>query len=161
MGRYWSGRNLWGVSVKVRTSIAAVGTAALIAAGVLALPAAASAHTTTHTLTFISVTKSSTMFTNTTGAQQDIDVNSAGKIVGYDMLYFTANSKTTAAVNVTVDTTGGFLYGTLTVNLNTNAVTNGKVTGGTGVFCGATGTITAKDLNKAGTRTAVTITYHT
>ena len=74
---------------------------------------------------------------------------------------FTANSKTTAAVNVTVDTKGGFLYGTLTVNLNTGAVTNGKVTGGTGVFCGATGTITAKNLNQAGTRTAVTITYHT
>ena len=152
---------MWGVSVKIRTSIAAAGTAALIAAGALALPAAASAHTTTHTLTFISVTKSSVMFTNTTGAQQDTDVNSAGKTVGYDMLYFTANSKTTAAVNVTVDTKGGFLYGTLTVNLNTGAVTNGKVTGGTGVFCRASGTITAKNLNQAGTRTAVTITYHT
>ena len=34
------------------------------------------------------------------------------------------------------------------------------VTGGTGAFKGATGTITAKALNKAGTRTAVTITYH-
>jgi hypothetical protein len=147
--------------VKVRTSIAAAGTAALIAAGALALPAAASAHTTTHTLTFISVTKTSTMFTPATGAQQDTDENSAGKTVGYDMLYFTANSKSTAAVNVTVDTSGGFIYGTLTVNLNTMAVTNGKVTGGTGTFNGATGTIKAKDLNKAGTRTAVTITYHT
>ena len=35
----------------------------------------------------------------------------------------------------------------------------GKVTGGTGAFKGATGTITAKALNKAGTRHAVTITY--
>ena len=31
--------------------------------------------------------------------------------------------------------------------------------GGTGAFAGATGTIKAKNLNKAGTRTAVTITY--
>ena len=31
--------------------------------------------------------------------------------------------------------------------------------GGTGAFKGVTGTIKAKSLNKAGTRTAVTITY--
>jgi hypothetical protein len=41
------------------------------------------------------------------------------------------------------------------------AVSNGKVTGGTGAFKGATGTITAKNLNKAGTRTAVKVTYRT
>jgi hypothetical protein len=33
------------------------------------------------------------------------------------------------------------------------------VTGGTGAFQTATGTIVAKQLNKAGTTTAVTITY--
>lgn len=36
---------------------------------------------------------------------------------------------------------------------------NGKVTGGTGAFAGATGRIKAKNLNAAGTRTVVTITY--
>jgi hypothetical protein len=41
----------------------------------------------------------------------------------------------------------------------TGAFSNGKVTGGTGSFNGATGSITAKNPNKAGTRTAVTITY--
>jgi hypothetical protein len=35
----------------------------------------------------------------------------------------------------------------------------GKVTGRTGAFAGATGTITGKSLNRAGTRTAITITY--
>ena len=64
-------------------------------------------------------------------------------------------------MNATVDTTGGFLYGTVTLNFKTGAVTDGKVTGGTGAFKGATGTIKAKNLNQAGTRTAVTITYHT
>jgi len=34
-------------------------------------------------------------------------------------------------------------------------------TGGTGAFKGAKGTIRAKNLNKAGTRTAVTVKYHT
>ena len=40
-------------------------------------------------------------------------------------------------------------------------VTHGTVTGGTGAFKGATGTITAKALDQTGTRIAVTITYHT
>ena len=52
-----------------------------------------------------------------------------------------------------------FVYGKLTVNFKTGAITNGKVTGGTGAFARATGTIKAKNLNAAGTRTAVTITY--
>ena len=125
------------------------------------LPAVASASSATHTLKFISVTKASTMFSKSAGGQQDTDVNAAGKTVGFDMLYFTAVSATTGNVNVTVDTNGGFLYGTLTVNFKTGAITNGKVTGGTGSFVGATGTIKAKNLNKAGTRTAVTITYST
>jgi hypothetical protein len=75
------------------------------------------------------------------------------------MLYFAATSATAGTVNVTVNTTGGFLYATATLNLKTGAVTDGKVTGGTGTFAGATGTLKAKNLNKSGTRTAVTIVY--
>ena len=125
------------------------------------LPAAASARAATHTLQFISVTKASVGFSASTGAQQDTDVNAKGKVVGYDMLYFAAVSRTTAALNITLDTKGGMLYATASVNLQTGAVSGGKVTGGTGAFKGATGTLTAKDLNKAGTRTAVKITYRT
>jgi hypothetical protein len=58
-------------------------------------------------------------------------------------------------VNFTGDFTGGFRYGTATVNLSTGAVSNGKVTGGTGSFTGATGTITAKAISN--TKTAITI----
>ena len=148
--------------MKIRTSIIAAGAAVVLGTtGALVLPAVASAHSTTHTLKFISVTKASIMFTKATGGQQDTDVNAAGKTVGFDMLYFKSVSATTGNVNVTVDTTGGFLYGTLTVNFKTGAISNGKVTGGTGSFVGATGTIKAKNLNPAGTRTAVTITYST
>lgn len=146
--------------MKVRTSvIAACAAVVLGTTGALLVPAAASAHSATHTLKFISVIKTSIFFTQTTGAQQDTDVNAAGKTVGFDMLYFTVNSATTAAVNLTVATNGGFLYGTGTVNTTTNAFSKGKVTGGTGAFAGAAGTIKAKPLNKAATRTAVTITY--
>ena len=72
---------------------------------------------------------------------------------------FAAASPTTGNVNITVDTSGGFLYGTFTANLKTGAITNGKVTGGTGAFAGATGTIKAKAIS--GTKHAVTITYST
>jgi hypothetical protein len=149
--------------MKIRMSIAAVGVSALLGAGAFVLPAAASGHSESesHTLKFIAVQDKSTMFTQTTGAEQDTDINKAGKVIGFDMIYFAVSSKTTAALNLTLDTTGGFLYGTLTVNTSTGAITNGKVTGGTGSFTGATGTIKAKNLNNAGTRTAVTITYTT
>jgi hypothetical protein len=98
-------------------------------------------------------------FPKASGANQDTDVNAAGKTIGFDMIYFKATSPTTGAINVTVDTNGGFLYGTGTINVNTGVLSHGKVTGGTGSFAGATGTIKAKNLNKAGTKTAVTITY--
>ena len=124
------------------------------------LPAVASTRAATHTLQFISVAKASVNFSSSTGAQQDTDVNNAGKVVGYDMLYFTLVSAAAAELNITVDTKGGMLYGTAMVN-SAGVVSKGKVTGGTGAFKGATGTFTAKNLNKAGTRTAVKVTYHT
>jgi hypothetical protein len=66
-----------------------------------------------------------------------------------------------AVANVTGDTTGGMLYGTCKINFKTGAITKDKVTGGTGAFKGARGTIKAKAINKAGTKHAVTITYRT
>ena len=144
--------------MKLRTSLAAAGTAAVLGVtGALVLPAVASAHSSTHTLKFISVQKASVSFSKTTNGQQDTDVNTAGKTVGFDMLYITAVSATTANVNVTGDFSGGFLYGTGTINFKTGAFSNGKVTGGTGAFAGATGTIKTKTISK--TKTAVTVTY--
>jgi hypothetical protein len=144
--------------MKIRTSLAAAGAAVVLGTtGALALPAIASANSATHTLKFISVSGKSVNFGKTAGANQDTDLNAAGKTVGFDMLYFAVTSATTANVNVTVATNGGFLYGTGTINFKTNAFSNGKVTGGAGSFAGATGTIKAKDLSS--TKTAVTITY--
>jgi hypothetical protein len=142
--------------MKLRTSIAAAGAAVVLGTtGALVLPAVASAHGTTHTLKFVSVSKAHVGFTRTTGALQNTDVNTLGKTIGFDMLYFAATSPSSLAVNVTVDTKGGFLYGTFTFNPKTGVVTNGKVTGGTGAFKGATGTITGKAISS--TKTAVTI----
>jgi hypothetical protein len=99
------------------------------------------------------------MFTSSTGGQQDTDVNKAGKTVGFDMLHFEVTPPSSAAVKITVDTKGGFLYGTGTFNFKTNKLSNGKVTGGTGAFNGATGKIAGKFISNV--REALTITYHT
>jgi hypothetical protein len=144
--------------MKIRTTIAGAAAAAIVGTGAFVLPAAASASTTTHTLKFTAETKSSAAFSNSAEAEQDTDVNSAGKVVGYDMLYIKLVSSTSADLNITVDVNGGMLYGTATLN-GQGVVSNGKVTGGTGSFKGATGTFTVKSLNKAGTRHAVAITY--
>jgi hypothetical protein len=145
--------------MKLRTFIAAVGAAAVVGSGAFALPALASPHSTTHTLTFISETKTTVSLTKTSVAIQDTDVNKAGKIIGFDEVYGVATSATSSAANVTVDTSGGMLYGTFTINLKTGEISNGKVAGGTGAFKNAAGTFTAKDINS--TDTAITITYTT
>jgi hypothetical protein len=146
--------------MKLRRSLATAGAAVVLGTtGALVVPAVASAHTSTHTLKFIAVQEAAVVFNKSIAGIQEKDVNTAGKTVGFDMLYFTATSPARAAINATVDTTGGFLYGRFTLNLKTGAVTNGKVTGGTGAFTGATGTITAKTISS--TRHALTITYST
>ena len=144
--------------MKLRISLAAAGAAvALGTTGALVLPAVASAHSGTTTLKFTSVQKDTVNFTRATGGIQNTDVNAAGKTIGFDMLYFAATSPSSLAVNLTVDTKGGFLYCTFTLNPKTGVVTNGKVTGGTGAFAGATGTIKVKTISR--TKHAVTITF--
>jgi hypothetical protein len=144
--------------MKLRTSLAAAGTAVLLGTtGALVLPAVASAHSATHTLKFLAVQKGTVGFTRATGAIQNTDVNTTGKTIGFDMLYFAATSPSNVAVNYTLDTKGGFLYSTFTFHPKTGVVTNGTVTGGTGAFAGATGTIKVKTISP--TKHAITITY--
>src|SRR6201981_1554868 len=103
--------------MKLRTSLAAAGAAVVLGTtGALVLPAVASAHGTTHTLKFVSVSKAQVRFIRTTGALQNTGVNWLGKTIAFDILYFAAPSPSSVAVNVTVDTKGGFLYGTFTFN---------------------------------------------
>jgi hypothetical protein len=104
------------------------------------------------------MTAKSVGFTQTAGAQQDTDVNSAGKTIGFDDLYITFTGRNTAAAGVALDIKGGFLYGTF-ATANAGKTWHGKVTGWTRAFTGAIGTITANAI--AGHKTAVTITYTT
>ena len=145
--------------MKIRTTIAAASTvAALGITGAIVLPAAASAHAVTHTLTFTSVEQAQAKFSATSMGFEDKAISKADKVIGYDVLNVTADP-TTGKVSawVTLDTAGGLLYGTLKVS--SNPVTHGTVTGGTGIFAGATGTITAKTISA--TKLAVTIIYQT
>ncbi len=145
--------------MKIRTSIAAAGAAVVLGGtGALALPAAASTHSAKHTLTFISETVNSVGFTRTSQALQETDVNTAGKIIGFDDLYLTFSGPDTGAAHVALAIKGGFLYGTI-ATANGGRTFSGKVTGGTGAFTRATGTITAKAITSQ--KTAVTITYTT
>jgi hypothetical protein len=147
--------------MKIRTTIGAAATAVAVGtAGALVLPAAASAHSATHTLKFVSVLKKLVIYTKTTVAEQDTDVNSAGKTIGFDELHATQTGKTTGTGDIAFAEHGGLLYGALVLTHN-GARAHGTVTGGTGVFAGATGTITAKPANTSGTHSAVTITYTT
>ena len=144
--------------MKLRTSLAAAGAAVVFGTtGGLVLPPVASAQSATHTLKFTAVQKATVGFTRATGGIQDTDVNTTGKTIGFDMLYFAATSPSSVAVNYTLDTKGGVLYGTFTFNPKTGVVTNGKVTGGTGAFAKATGTIKVKTISP--TKHVTTITY--
>jgi hypothetical protein len=146
--------------MKLRTPIIAAGAAVVLGTtGALLVPAVASANSATHTLKFTAVQKAQVSFTSATQGSQETDVNAAGKTVGFDMIYATATSPTAGTVNITLDTAGGFMYGTANVNFKTGVISNGKVTGGTGAFKGATGTIVAKAISN--TKHAVTITYST
>ena len=148
--------------MKHRIAIATIATAAALSgAGAVLVPAASASPSAvkSHTITFTSVEEATVNYPHS-AAQQDRDVNKAGKVIGYDVLYSVFNPKTMSAkINFTAVTNGGVVYGV--ASAGASPVIHGTVTGGTGVYKGAAGTILARNLNKAGTRTSVTITYHT
>ena len=148
--------------MKIRVPIVVGGTAAALGLiGMIVLPAAAGARAVTHKLKFTSEPQAETQFSKTNGTTADKDVDNTGKVIGFDMLRFTLNQATgKASLGLTVDLSGGFLYGTMSESKSTSSVAHGRVTGGTGKFTGAKGTITATT-NQAGNKTLVTISYHT
>jgi hypothetical protein len=143
--------------MKVRRSIVAAGAAVVLGTtGALVLPAVAGAHVASTTLKFIAVTNKHVTFTRSTFGMQETDVSSTGKTIGFDDVYVKITGANSATANVALDTKGGFLYGVVTTT-DGGKTFKGKVTGGTGAFKGATGTITAKAISS--TKTAVTVIY--
>ena len=124
--------------MKIRTTITAAAAAVVLGTtGALVLPAVASARSTTHTLKFVSVLKQIHIYTKTTVAEQDTDINRAGKTIGFDELYATRTGKTTGTASAAFAEHGGLLYGALILTHN-GAFAHGRVTGGTGTFTGTT-----------------------
>ena len=124
--------------------------------GALVLPAVASATSASHTLKFTAVTKRSVTFTRTTFGVQETDVSRTGKTIGFDDGYIRLTGTNTATVHAAIDIQGGFLDVRFAAT-NGGKTFSGKVTGGTGAFKGATGTITGKAITSM--KTAVTIIY--
>ena len=120
----------------------------------------ASAHSDSHTLTFISKTVQVVGFAMPYSGSQRTDFNSKGKVIGFDEVYFKEFGVLSGVGDVTFDVNGGFLHGKIATSNALKGYT-GRVTGGTGAFKGATGTIKIKTLNKKDTKQAVTITYST
>ena len=136
-------------------TIAAGGAAVVVVAGGLLLPAVASGSTTSHTLKFTAVTQRQANFSKTSFGEDEVDLQH-GKVIGFDVINGTLDPMThTATGRVALSTRGGLLYGKL--RFSNGPITHGTVTGGTGRFKGATGTILGKSLNKSGTRTAVVV----
>ena len=151
--------------MQLRAPLVAAGSAVVLGAmGGFLLPAVANAHSaavasapgSTHTLKFIVVTNKFVRFTKATYLAQETDVSGTGKTVGFDEGSITFKTRTVATAGVTFVRLGGFLYGTFTTT-NGGKTLAGKITGGTGAFDGATGTITGKAITSI--KTAVTITY--
>jgi hypothetical protein len=152
--------------MKLRTSIAAIGAAAIVGSGAFALPALASTHPAAapvkHTLSCISETRNMVNFTKTSTAIQDTDYSKVGKgakVVGFDEVYGVALAGAESAADVSVVTKGGIMYGTFDINFQTGVITHGKISGGTGAFKNAKGTFTGVSINN--NDTGVKITYTT
>jgi hypothetical protein len=139
--------------------LAALGAVAVIGAGAVVLPAVGSTARADHTLKLTSVELKSTEFGKTKFGQSDVDRNNAGKKIGFDTLNGMFNPKTGAVkIDVAFDTKDGFMY--FHLHSTSESTFEGAMTGGTGKFKHAQGTLEATNLNKSGTRTAVTIKYH-
>lgn len=142
--------------MKVRTAVAGVAATALVAGGgVMLATTAAGAQNATTTLKFTSVKLKKVDLSKTTLVETDSDVSSSGKVLGFDVLHFTV-SKTKVTIDGTVDVAGGLIYGTLTSTTSSPKAT-GKVTGGTGTYKGATGSI--KATATSATKTVITIVF--
>lgn len=133
-----------------------VGSAVALTGTVLtAVPSLAGSGKTTHTETFIAVSTANHQFDKTHFIGADKDKQN-GTVVGYDSVRCTF-SNPVATCTVAAAYKGGFLYGKFTQDAKGNLT--GKVTGGTGKYQGATGTLSGSAAGK--NREKVTVTYST
>ena len=143
-----------------KRTFAVGGTAALIAAtgfGGSTMVNAADAPAPTMHMRFIAHSDRNINFGRATFGGTEID-RRAGHRVGFDLISGKFDPATgTVTIDVAVARRGGLLYGKVHTVSATRYV--GRVTGGSGRFKGASGTVTARNLNQQGSRTRVVVTY--
>lgn len=143
-----------------RNVIIASAGAALVA-GVVTVSAVATAAptTTNHTIKLVATQIASHQFSRSTASEADVDRH-LGKVIGYNVLSEKFSSTGGVIAGSYAPPGGGNLYFEINTPIPITKTLHGKVTGGSGKFAGASGTITATELNKTGTKTAVTIRWH-
>ena len=124
-----------------KSSLVTGGVAAAVAAATVAAgPALAAGGTKTVTQHFDAKSSSSVLtLSKTSEAFTDNDVQN-GKKLGLDLLYCTETAASTSDCHVVFAQNGGLLYATFSLADKTG-VLKGAVTGGTGSFTHATGTL--------------------
>jgi hypothetical protein len=144
--------------MKVRTLIAGIGAAAVVGSGGLLLTTSASAESAPHILKFVSAEVNAIQYSATALAATDDAFSTSGELIGFDVLHFTTNPVSgEVRIDAAVNLKGGVIYGTLTSAAITSPIIIGKVTGGTGAFRDAAGTIVATA--ESATTSLVTVTF--
>lgn len=142
-----------------KRTLAVCGTSALIAVTGVAgstMLNSADAALTTHHMRFVAYSDRNIRFGQTTFGGTEIDRRD-GHRVGFDVISGKFNLTThSVTIYVSVARRGGLLHAKVHDVSNTRYV--GRVTGGSGRFKGASGTVTAQDLKGNGTRVIVTYT---
>jgi hypothetical protein len=135
--------------MRARNYLALAAAAAVTATASAAIPALAAPATARHTLHFDAVQVYAHQFSASSHIELDKDV-SGGKVIGTDELDWSGNN---AAVALALGK--GFLYGRFTVS--NSGIISGSVTGGTGAYRGASGSISGHAVSS--TVAAVTVKY--
>jgi hypothetical protein len=141
--------------MKARIVAVSISAAVAAGAGLLAMnPAdAIPAQAVTHTIHLKLTQTGNLNFSNSRSSGTD-KAKIGGKAAGFDVTHF----KGTAG-DVALSLKGGLLLAHLKFNVTTGMIT-GSLTGGTGTYKNAKGTVSAKSTNQAGTKTDVTIKWH-
>jgi hypothetical protein len=139
----------------------AMATAAVVIASTAvsgaALVGAADAAPVTHTLKFVAISDREHAAGHNGFMGTEIERNH-GRLVGYDVITGIFNPSTQSVkIYVAITRHGGLLFGRVHSTSQTSYA--GRVTGGSGRFAGATGTITAKNAPHNDSRTFVTVHY--
>ena len=99
------------MKLRTRLSLTALATAAALGTTTAVLLPAASARplTHTHTLGFTTVEQAQVKFSPTLSIAEDKEINHAGQVIGYDVIRFNFNPKTTYRGHRGHDRPGGWL----------------------------------------------------